>query len=100
MAERSLEQQQRDERERARRRFTWEPGDVVPSQCVYCRRFQQGACAAFPQGIPVSILSNRLDHTKAVVGDRGIRFAPKSDDAEAAQARIFDRGETPPINPR
>ena len=53
-----------------------------PFMCLYCIRYVspaqsdnlEGHCAAFPQGIPDSILDNEVDHRLPVSGDNGIRF--------------------------
>lgn len=34
-------------------------------------------CDAFPEGIPMNILLNQVDHRKEVEGDHGIRFQPR-----------------------
>jgi hypothetical protein len=52
---------------------------VLP-QCFRCKHLHGGAayqCDAFPAGIPESILTNEVDHTKPVDGDGGIRFEAK-----------------------
>ena len=51
-------------------------------QCLKCARFRGvGTCAAFPDGIPGEIMSGEFDHEKPHVGDHGLRFKPRSDDA-------------------
>lgn len=52
----------------------------ITSQCSCCKHFNRQdtaaeTCAAFPTGIPPLILTNAIDHRKAVDGDRGIRYA-------------------------
>jgi hypothetical protein len=42
-------------------------------------------CAAFPQRIPQEIYSGRIDHSKPYPGDRGIRFAPLTEEELRAQ---------------
>lgn len=49
-----------------------------PNLCTYCRHIKWDAyppaCDAFPDGIPVKILVNRVDHRQRVPGDHGIQF--------------------------
>ena len=35
-----------------------------------------GTCAAFPEGVPLPIWTNRVSHKKPRPGDGGIRFEP------------------------
>ncbi len=57
-------------------RFGWESGDIQVSQCATCRhkRIDGAFCAAFPDGIPDTILSNEHDHRQPYPGDNGIQF--------------------------
>lgn len=72
-------------------RFVWNTGDVELSHCLYCTRWRQGACEAFPNGIPFAILSNRADHRQPYPNDGGVRFEPRSDEAAEIVEAIFDR---------
>lgn len=72
-------------------RFTWQAGDVEVSQCLYCKLWRQGACNAFPDGIPYAILANKVDHTNPYPNDGGIRFEPRSKEAKQEQDLIFKR---------
>lgn len=36
-------------------------------------------CAAFPDGIPDAVFTNRKDHRQSVDGDHGIRWEPRGD---------------------
>jgi len=50
------------------------------SRCVFEFVDARGrACVAFPLAIPADIIGGNFDHTKAYVGDGGIRFVPRSD---------------------
>ena len=50
---------------------------IGPSQCSKCLHFTaERTCPAFPEGIPLDIMTWRVDHTKPVDGDHGIRFDP------------------------
>lgn len=64
-------------------KFTAQPGDLVASQCVYCRHLSPGTftpgCKAFPGGIPDDVLTNSTDHRHPIDGDDGIRFEPRGD---------------------
>ena len=49
--------------------------------CQHCRWYDHahpglGRCKAFPNHIPVAILTNEFDHTEPFPGDHGIRFEP------------------------
>lgn len=49
------------------------------SRCVHYDRAEPGKtrCSAFPRGIPIDILTGRIDHSKPYSGDGGIRFEPQ-----------------------
>ena len=50
--------------------------------CNVCRHFneQMGfVCKAYPQGIPLPILSGEVSHTIPLKGDNEIRFEPIED---------------------
>lgn len=63
-------------------RFSFNPRDVVWSQCVYCNHKHSGAgtCDAFPGRIPMVILTNDVDHRKCYPGDNGIQCDPYNPD--------------------
>lgn len=46
------------------------------SQCARCVHWNHGVCAAFPEGVPMPILTNKVDHRKPYGGDHGIQFSP------------------------
>ena len=59
--------------------------NVVPI-CLRCRHLQMNrigksawTCAAFPTGIPDSILTMKNDHRKPYPGDHGIRFEQRAE---------------------
>jgi|OpeIllAssembly_1097287.scaffolds.fasta_scaffold20314_4 hypothetical protein len=47
--------------------------------CMGCRHLQRGTfnCAAFPHGIPLTILMNSFDHRFPAAGDNGVRYEPQ-----------------------
>ena len=48
------------------------------SQCLMCKHdHANGACDAFPSGVPLDILTNEHDHHKPHDGDNGILFEPR-----------------------
>lgn len=73
-------------------KFKWQPGQVVLSQCVYCKHkssTQPNVCAAFPHGIPADILENHIDHRQAQPGDNGIQFEQRAGGPDAPFDRMF-----------
>jgi hypothetical protein len=65
-----------------------EQEEIVP-QCVYCLYWAQGACTAYPGGVPHAILTNKVDHREPYPLDRRLRFRPYSGEADAKQRAIF-----------
>lgn len=54
---------------------------ISTPQCFVCKHYQtddvpvgQFRCTAFPKGIPLDIMFNRVSHTKHYQGDHGVRF--------------------------
>ena len=52
---------------------------TILHQCAFCKHLQgqKGAtlvCAAFPQGVPLEIIDNEVDHREPYLGDHGIRW--------------------------
>jgi len=48
---------------------------MIGTQCPFCKHYRGALrCAAFPDGIPVSVLRGEVDHAAEVEGDGGIRF--------------------------
>jgi len=54
---------------------------IVPIQCLACTRLRkkEGACTAFPDGIPKEILAG-ADHRKPFPGDHGKQFLQRNDE--------------------
>jgi hypothetical protein len=54
------------------------PADMTISQCTFCALRSPDAtnCRAFPEGIPVEIITNEHDHTVKFPGDNGILYKP------------------------
>lgn len=67
-----------------------------PSLCLGCTHFHRpttlslapvtATCAAFPTGIPVSILSGHTDHRQPHPGDHGLQFIEQIPDT----AHVYD----------
>ena len=56
--------------------------------CENCRHFDalgRPRCAAFPDGIPLPILSGEVAHDRPLPGDHGIRFEPIERDEETLE---------------
>lgn len=66
----------------------------IPPICSGCQHLigdlRDPKCAAFPAGVPWPILLSQADHRKAYPDDRGIKFAPKDEDAAEYAALVFD----------
>ena len=64
--------------DRASRMFDSHLGyvSINGARCNRCRFVADDGrdCRAFPQGIPIAILSGKFDHSKPYRGDHGIRF--------------------------
>jgi hypothetical protein len=56
----------------------WEGGDWRPTQCGTCRQrfYQEPRCNAYPEGIPLPIMLDRVSHREPQPGDGGIRWTP------------------------
>ena len=46
-------------------------------------------CAAFPEGVPDSIVMSQVDHRQQVDGDHELRFEPVDADASAYAESLF-----------
>lgn len=62
---------------------------TISGQCPACKHFIGGdkpqdtpTCTAFPDGIPIIILSGQHDHREPYPGDHGIQFEPIEDEGE------------------
>ena len=52
-------------------------------KCTRCQHYDRiGECEAYPDGIPVEIITGEHDHTEPFPGDNGIRFEAIQDVAE------------------
>jgi hypothetical protein len=51
--------------------------DQIGDLCIICKHRIMGTpdrCRAFPNGIPLAIRSNKVEHRQPYPGDHGIRF--------------------------
>jgi len=78
-------------RRRLNRWFLWGGKEPAAPQCTYCVHRSGEVCNAYPGGIPFPILANQVDHRKKYPLDHGIRFAPISLEADAAQRELFKK---------
>jgi hypothetical protein len=54
-----------------------DPRSGVPVNCINCRHFDPEtlySCAAYPDGIPIPVLSGDIQHDQPLLGDNGIQF--------------------------
>jgi hypothetical protein len=48
---------------------------VRQPMCHTCKHWNSDlTCKAFPQGIPLGILTNDINHARAVAGDHGVQY--------------------------
>lgn len=77
-------------------------------QCTACQHYRpwfrgRTTCDAYPDDIPVEILSNRIDHRTPYVGDHGIRFKamhPEDDGEDGLEDGIGTMGDDVTMDPR
>lgn len=50
--------------------------------CFSCARYDDNTCAAYPDGIPDEVFTNKLGHFWPMKNDRGIQFLPKDPNDE------------------
>lgn len=64
------------------KRFSWGDGDLRVSQCAFCQHKHLGAlgCDAFPDRIPMEILTGDHDHSLPFPGDGGLVFLPYTEE--------------------
>lgn len=48
--------------------------DPLCSTCKHRSKVSSALCLAFPKGIPMDIITGKVDHTKPANGDQGIRY--------------------------
>lgn len=68
---------------------------IAPVQCRACARYRTkrpGTCDAFPNAIPLEILTFGADHRKPEPGDHGLRF--EQADTDAAREAFDDWRQT------
>ena len=52
-------------------------------QCIFCRHYHADlTCDAFPERIPIEIITGEHDHREPYPGDHGIQFEPIDEAAE------------------
>ena len=54
-----------------------DPPSLMGAGCLDCRHLidlVESTCDAFPSGIPLEILQDRIPHDRHYPGDRGIQF--------------------------
>lgn len=63
--------------------------------CKLCAHFRvqtpggTGTCDAYPDAIPLVVWESEADHRDEVIGDHGIHFQPRDEDALAYAEMLF-----------
>lgn len=61
-------------------------------KCWYCKHYnlqsENPTCKAFPEGIPVEVLREEIDHSKNIDGDNGICFEIDTEAAKILRVSI------------
>lgn len=74
-------------------KFTSHVGEMVFSQCTYCRHRSRGflmVCPAFPGQIPEEILLNKFDHRRPHPDEIDpVRFEPRPEIPAAHMTQLF-----------
>lgn len=50
---------------------------ITLQQCISCQYYKGGTCKAFPDSIPIDLLTSKVSHKKPYPGDNGIQFKQK-----------------------
>jgi hypothetical protein len=63
-------------------RFLIDDANITSPLCHSCRYWINDTltCAAFPEGIPIPVLTNEWDHRHPLDGDHGIQYAALTED--------------------
>jgi hypothetical protein len=62
-------------------KFTSSYGTRTMTQCATCAHWSRDnakVCAAYPQGIPLIIVTNEVSHKKPLPNDNGIQWTAKA----------------------
>lgn len=67
---------------------------IVP-QCMDCKHLKDGTltCPAFPKGIPMNVLSNKVDHDKVLDGQTGTDVYSEGTPEKATKSDVARSGQ-------
>ena len=88
--------------EEAPNRFVTDFDDVIFAQCNSCDHYHNNGetCEAFPDGIPLDIISNEIDHREPVQGDNGIRWESRPAGVHPMGYEFMRKLSSPPLPSR